>query len=335
MALETVPWFIDQNAHHSADVARLLAYVAFRGEQGIVSPLDFAVTALNTPGGSVNIAPGAGSVLNRALGKGQQSYAIRGISTENVAVTPTTGAIRSDLVVLRIENPYLSGEPWANPPDLINGPYLYARVISNVPNTTTTLKQVDSTMSGIALARIDIPVSTSAITNAMIVDLRKMVSALQTTDELFTACDNNQILTAATTTYTQFPNQCDYNVFVPEWATHLQINAICDPAVVLNGATHGIHTNWRWSINSGAITTTPTDLDINSPGVATGQGDYRCTKPYSTSVTLTPAMRGTTINVKPQMAHNKTFVNHTDDLKASRGTSMAVEFVWKQKPVGA
>lgn len=76
----------------------------------------------------------------------------------------------------------MAGEPWQTPGDVTVGPYIFTRVISNVPPTTVRLQDVPGheADSGIALARIDLPPSTSAVTSAMIVDLRKTAIHLST-----------------------------------------------------------------------------------------------------------------------------------------------------------
>ena len=83
--LDTVPWFVGHpGAQHSAESARMLAYMASGGREGIVSAADMRVSALPVPGSAVVVQPGAVAVLNRAAG--QQTYIARVVEAENVAI---------------------------------------------------------------------------------------------------------------------------------------------------------------------------------------------------------------------------------------------------------
>ena len=96
-------------------------------------------------------------------------------SQDEVQTTPTgSGAGRSDLVIIRVENPYESGETWPIPSNVAQGPYVYTRIIEGVPGNTFNVKGLNLGYSAIAIARIDIPASTSTITQAMIKDLRSI-----------------------------------------------------------------------------------------------------------------------------------------------------------------
>lgn len=184
MTWDSVPWFIGGGAQHSPEVARLLAYAATNGAEGVVSPGDLKVAPLDVPGASVRVLAGACLVPNRAAGGIAQTYVGRNPSQDVVAIGATgSGAGRSDLVVARVEDPFMAGEPWDDPADPITGPYIFTRVISNVPAGTTRLQDVPGHAgeSGIALARIDVPANTGAITTGMIKDLRKLAQARSST----------------------------------------------------------------------------------------------------------------------------------------------------------
>ena len=63
---DKAPWAIGgEGIEHSANVARLLAYAAAGGIEGIIGTLDLEVRPLAVPGGSVRVAPGACFILNR------------------------------------------------------------------------------------------------------------------------------------------------------------------------------------------------------------------------------------------------------------------------------
>lgn len=218
MGWDSVPWFVGGGAQHSPEVARLLSYVAFGGAEGILGPGDLKVQALAVPGSSVRVAPGACAILSRALGGAYQAYAGRMPTEDTVAIAATGSAGgRSDLIVARIEDPNLSGEPWGAPVDPAVGPYIFTRVIANVPATTTTVAELGLGYSAVALARVDIPASTATITDAMIVDLRKLARPRRER-RLFTAVPAaDDLLTSPA--FAQWPAVATWDVDVPAWAT--------------------------------------------------------------------------------------------------------------------
>ncbi|MFP3990985.1 hypothetical protein U9R90_26665 [Streptomyces sp. E11-3] len=228
MAWDSVPWFTEGGAEHSSELARLLAYAAFGGAEGVVGARDLQVRALSSPAASVQIRTGACAITNRAAGAAYQSYAARLPVAEQIPIAATGATARSDLVVARIENPYSYGETWPNPPDPKVGPYVFTRVISGVPKTTTHVGQVRSSDSAIALARIDIPANTASITQTMIKDLREMVSPRRrrvvrhlhgvwdTPDEVGNIKEPN---------WEMFPNGARWDIEIPEWATQLFVQA--------------------------------------------------------------------------------------------------------------
>ncbi|WP_328736529.1 hypothetical protein [Streptomyces bobili] len=228
MPWDSVPWFTEGGAEHSSEVARLLAYAAFAGAEGIIGNSDLQVKALSSPGSSVQVMTGACAILNRAAGARYQAYAARLPSADTVNIAATGATARSDLIVARIENPYSYGETWNQPADPTVGPYIFTRVISGVPKTTTRVKQVRAGDSAITLARIDIPANASAITQGMIKDLREManprrrrvVRALRGT---WTTPD--EVGNTRYPSWEEFPNGARWDIEVPEWATKATIMA--------------------------------------------------------------------------------------------------------------
>lgn len=175
MALDGVPWFTGGGAEHSPAIARMLAYITLQGCEGVVDPLDCRALSMPVPSNRIRVMPGAFSVLNRAAGGDRQTYLGRVTSQEEIATTPTgSSGPRSDLVIIRVENPHESGETWPMPANIANGPYVFVRIIEGVPGNTFNVKGLNLGYSAIAIARIDIPASTSAITQAMIKDLRSI-----------------------------------------------------------------------------------------------------------------------------------------------------------------
>lgn len=224
MAWDSVPWFTEGGAEHSSEVARLLAYAAFGGAEGVVGSADLQVKALSTPAAAVQIRTGACAIINRAQGGNYQAYAARLPVADQVPIAATGVSARSDLIVARVENPYSYGETWPNPSDPKIGPYVYTRVISGVSKTTTSVRQVRGSDSAIALARIDIPANTTTITQAMIKDLRSMV-APRRDRRIYTAFPSSlSTLTYSDNKWHNWPGEpARWDIDVPTWATRLKI----------------------------------------------------------------------------------------------------------------
>ncbi|MCG8971739.1 hypothetical protein [Streptomyces sp. CL12-4] len=223
MPWDSVPWFTEGGAVHSSEVARLLAYAAFGGGQGVIGSGDLRVRALSSPAASVDVMPGACAIVNRAAGAAYQAYAGRLPTSDRVQVAGTGTTARSDLIVARVENPYSYGETWPNPSDAEVGPYIFTRVIPNVPKTTTRISQVRPGDSAITLARIDLPANTSTVTQAMIKDLRSMVSPRRER-VLYTAFPPELSgLIYSDGKWHNWPGIARWNIDVPTWATRVKI----------------------------------------------------------------------------------------------------------------
>jgi len=221
MALDGVPLAIGGDAEHSPSSVRQLVYLATGGRQGVAGPRDLKITQLDVAGAGVKVASGGGSVLNRVAA--QEAYSVRnGVTdTSSVKFTPTGSASgRSDLVICRVDNPYIDGNAQA-PADPRNGPYVRFDVIPDVPAGTQSLQELNQYkgLSAIELARVDLPKSTGTVTNAMITDLRSMANPRSSRQVLLGSADPGNALTSST--FTAWPTKNTYTVDVPSWATHM------------------------------------------------------------------------------------------------------------------
>lgn len=224
MAWDSVPWMIGGGALHSPEVARVLAFAAFNGNEGCIGGTDLRVEALPTPGAQVTVRPGACSIISRSQSSPYQAYAGRLPSQDSVPIATTGGTARSDLVIARVEDPFAPGEPWGNPADATVGPYIFTRVIPNVPKTTTSVAQLGKGYTGLALARIDLPANANAVTQGMIADLRFLANPRRQR-QLYNyngtqAANPHDNLTASSPTGKQWPAAGGaFSVDVPAWAT--------------------------------------------------------------------------------------------------------------------
>lgn len=235
MAFDPVPWFIQAPAEHSAEVARTLAYASVGGHEGIASAADWRVTALTPNGPGVRIMPGAGSILNRGSGGSGQMYMQRSGTATDLPVSPTgSSGKRSDLLIVRVNDPQYGGQAPANP---AVGPYAEPEWITNVPATTTSVRQLPgyANVSAITLARLDLPANTAVVSAAMIKDLRE-VARPKRSEVVFARPRISSDDTAQrflTATYANggeyFPGgggvPNEFQALVPEWATRMVIDS--------------------------------------------------------------------------------------------------------------
>lgn len=215
MALDPVPWVVDGGAIHSAAVARTLAYVATGGKSGVAEGGDLAVKQKTVAAGSVDVLPGAYGIENTYPDQTSQSYVGRVLSNTSVNIAPTAGSIRSDMIVMRIDDPEFGG---STPPSVPNGPYAKLEVLSNVGAGVT---EVPGGLGypAIPLARIDIPVSTTNITQAMIKDIRKLVAPRRERSVLLYQPGGDIPLTATNPTYMNWPKAAGWDLLIPAWAS--------------------------------------------------------------------------------------------------------------------
>ncbi len=222
MTWSPTPWFVGGGAEHSPELARAMLNSATGGTEGVGSLTDLKVRAASTPSATVVVGTGVGMMLNRyAGGNDRQSYMGFNQSDTNTVISATSGTGRSDLIVARVIDPQYGD---AAPPSVPNGPYVGTAIIPNVPSTTTTFSQLGLNYPAIEIARIDIPPNTGTITNAMIVDLRKLAQP-RTMRQLYTLqFVLTYKLTASGGAYqTWIGNPVGYSsgIPIPSWATRV------------------------------------------------------------------------------------------------------------------
>lgn len=319
MSWDSVPWFVGGGAEHSPEVARLLAYAATGGAEGIVTAEGLKVSPLAVPGGGVRVDPGAALIRNRAAGGDLQTYVARNPTTDTVTIAATgSGSGRTDLIVAQIEDPFMAGEPWQEPTDPKVGPYVYTRVISNVPAGTKRLQDVSGYegRSAITLARVTLPASTSTVTAGMITDLRPL--ARPRTERKMTTVFPTGAKTAGnklpTTSYAPWPLTSAQRpaVQVPEWATRIDIVIHISGALFTkSGSTADTVAGVRTVFG----TTTPAENGILIQDVSDTDGRYHYT--VIGSHTIPASMRGTTQYIEPQAVRSAGTGNWYADYQTS------------------
>lgn len=223
MALDNTPWAVGGGAQLSVEVARTIAYASTRGSEGIVGLGDLKVQAQTVPTTTVRVSPGAGLILNRYAGGGQQSYGLRNATQTDVAITATgSGGGRTDLVVARVLDPQYEG---AAPGDPVTFQYAKLSVIQGVPSGTKTAKELNLGYPAIALAKITLPSSTATVTSAMITDLRRVAQPRR--ERAMVTIFPDATRTMPTGSYASWPIGAGQRplVSVPDWATRVDIVA--------------------------------------------------------------------------------------------------------------
>lgn len=275
MTLIPAPLLVN-GATHSAQTFRMFIRDVSLGSEGITQGDDLKVAQLTTPGGGVQIGDGSGIVRGRA-NVFQGSYAACNIGAATVTIAPTAGTGRSDLVILRVEDPEYEGTK--NP---AVDPIAYFQVISNVSSSATT---IPDGRTGIPLARIDIPASTATITTAMIKDVRKIANP-RTERRLLTNSPTaaSTAISGTANTYSYFSTHAGWSIAVPSWASTVRIRYDIAGLRFSSGIVQG-DTNATFGAS---LTMQSVMIDDNQSGIR------RVTQLMADTLTIPSNYRGTT-----------------------------------------
>lgn len=284
MALFPRPILTD-GATHSAQQFRMLVRDLARGAEGITQGTDLKVTQLGTPGTSVQVGDGSGVVRGR-VSTFQGTYSVCNIGSTNVPIASTGGSPRSDMVILRVEDPEYEGT--LNPEvDEV----AYFQVISNVSSSATA---IPDGRTGIPLARIDIPASTSTITDAMITDIRSIANPRRESRLLTQSPGSTSTaITGTTYSYSYFSTAAGWNITVPVWATTARIRVDVAGLRIVGDLLYGVV-----RANLGAsLSLQPTVIDDNQVSAV-----RRIVTIAADTLTIPDAYRGTTRLLRAQAA---------------------------------
>lgn len=300
MALEMDSWAVS-GAQSSARIARLQLQSGTASGNGVVATDHLQVRELAVPGTSVRITAGGATILGHEQ-TAQGSYFAFNVGDAELAVSATgSGAGRSDLVVLRVEDPSIDGTSWSH--DVTTEPVYHFRIIEGVSSAAT---RVPSGMSAIALARLDIPPSTATITQDMIADVRQPATP-RTQRTLRVQRGGTQVNDPPnwdeagnqTEDFERWP-QHDWVVEIPAWATQVQVLANWDNVFYSpTGGTAGTD-DARGQLRVGFvgtefIHTTASAYNFNP---SSGTNGYRCSTANRDQIPIPAAMRGQTVPVR-------------------------------------
>lgn len=334
MTWEGVPWMVD-GAEHTAEVGRLLAYAASGSNEGVIGIQDCAVVPSAIPDSNVHILSGAISALNRFPGGGQQSYMLRNVGDEVVALTPQgSSGVRYDLVAVIVEDPQYPGQP--APASVTDGPYLRSAVYEDVDPATRHLYEVDPDQTGYALALVKFDASDGTVTAADITDLRELLNPRTKTfkrlfNEVDQANDGSVAPYKMPTVLTNWPPNASWTVEVPSWATKMQISGrVANLRVVDNDFADNLSVSYGIArIELGTVLTANTEWmtswNHSGPWFAATQMSYE----IADTKDVPEAMQGTLQTVK--LMANATYSNdHV--IGAGWGTTVVVEVTFYEEP---
>ena len=311
MALFPRP-ILTNGATHSAQQFRMLVRDLANGSEGITQGDDLKVTQRATPGGGILVADGSAVVRGRA-NTFQGSYAACNIGAVDVPIAATGGSARSDMVILRIEDPEYEGTL-----DPETDEVAYFDVISNVSSSATA---IPDSRTAIPLARIDIPSSTSTITNAMITDLRQVANPRRRRSVFTQSPSSLSTGIGSSTSYSYFSTAAGVNVAVPDWATKVIIKIDVSPIRYDLGNFWGrVGATYGSSLATQDIT-----LDDNQ-----GSGARRIPAIIADTLTIPSAYRGTTQLLRVRASAMET--GQAGRIYVDSGTTFAYDVQFEEAP---
>jgi len=309
MALFRVP-ILTNGATHSAQQFRMMVRDLVSGAEGITQGTDLKVTQLSTPGTSVQVGDGSGVVRGR-VSSFQGTYSVCNIGSATVDISGTGGSPRSDMVILRVEDPEYEGS--LNPAvDQIN----YFQVISNVSSSATT---IPDGRTGIPLARIDIPASTSTITNAMIKDIRQVANPRRERRVWTQAVTTTSTELGASTTYAYFSTAAGWSIPVPAWAS--------TATIIVTGSSLKLNAN---PFYGGFRATLGASLTVQNVTIDDqGAGTRRTQAVAADTLTIPDAYRGTTQLLRAQSA---AYSGNTGRISVDASTTLIADVEFFEAP---
>ncbi|MFE7276870.1 hypothetical protein [Streptomyces sp. NPDC057623] len=308
MTLVQPPMMVN-GGDHSARAMRLMIRDLTRGRQGIAEAGDLKVRPLETPGPGVRV--GDGSALIHGVRPWQGAYTQTNIGDAAVDVPPTGPFARTDLLVLRVEDPEYEGERDPRREDIG-----YFHLVQGVDQDSTGLRE----MTAIPLARITLPRNTATVTADMITDLRRLANP-RTERTLNTVHPTaTEKVPAPHGQWANWPNEATWNVDIPAWATKATI------AVTLSGLraeAGSIYAELRTRLGEHNAPATVVDDD--------GTTTRRAGLVLADTFTLPPGYRGTRQRLAVQI--NQVDKYGDGDLSVAKGTTVTCDIAFTESPV--
>ena len=322
MTFQIPTWAVDGNAQNS-NLARLMLLAALSGNQGVVNPLDCIVTANSPNTSGINIGAGNVVIFGSEFTEQGVYYGENLGLDATLTIAATGGTIRSDLIVVRAEDPTWAGSPWVGAP---SAQIVFPRVISNVAAGTTV---PPAGISAIALARIDMPASTSVVAQSYIHDVRQ-VAQLQTVQQQYNfAGPGTQSNSGATSTAVQWPTGASWGtVPIPPWATVGVFNWVITELIYNSGSGNGTARGNIFPVIGTSVTAPTVSMTPSLYSMTTSTGTGRHTVAGGATAVIPASIRGTTQTI--QFAQ-QTDGTHTDTLGFFECSNVSLSVEWQSQ----
>ncbi|MGA4847058.1 hypothetical protein ACOBQB_12635 [Streptomyces sp. G5(2025)] len=310
MTLAQAPLLVN-GATHSAQTFRQMIKDLSHGSEGVTEAADLKVAPLPVPGGGVQIADGSAVIRGKASAW-QGSYTAYNIGTATVDIAPPGAAPRSDLVVLRVQDPEFEGglDPAK---DAVN-------FFDVIPNVSSTASVVPKGVTGVPLARVDLPASTGTVTAGMIRDLRRVANPRRERT-LYTAYPTKMSKAwKDDDKWHDWPPEARWQIPVPAWATKMIVTITVAGLRMDFDSLYG-----KLQLVFGTVHGQDTVVDNNQ-----GQVVRRQTTVVADTLTLPASYRGTTQVLYMQAKMAKDWKG---DLSVDGGTSIIADVEFTEGPV--
>ncbi|WLW55258.1 hypothetical protein [Streptomyces sp. YU58] len=303
------PPMMVRGADHSARAMRLMIRDLARGRQGVAESEDLKVRPLETPGPGVRV--GDGSALIHGARPWQGAYSQSNIGDTVVNVPPTGPVARTDLLVLRIEDPEFEGD---RDPRRQNIGYFHL-IQGIVSQDTTALRE----MTAIPLARITIPRNTATITAQMITDLRRLANPRTERTLRTVHPEHTEKVPGKHGHWAAWPKEAAWDLDVPAWATTATI------VVTLSGLraeAGSVYAELRTRLGERAAKPTVVDDD--------GTTTRRSSVTLADTLAVPPAYRGTRQHLAVEINQNDKYGD--GDLTVAKGTTVTLDVAFTEGP---
>ncbi|MFD5738550.1 hypothetical protein ACFXJM_11365 [Streptomyces massasporeus] len=303
------PPMMVRGADHSARAMRLMIRDLARGRQGVAGSEDLKVRPLETPGPGVRV--GDGSALIHGARPWQGAYTLSNIGDTVVDVPPTGPVARTDLLVLRIEDPEFEGD---RDPRRQNIGYLH--LIQGIGSQDTTALRE---MTAIPLARVTIPRNTATITAEMITDLRRLANPRTERTLRTVHPTTTEKVPGKHGQWAAWPKEAAWELDVPAWATTATI------VVTLSGLraeAGSVYAELRTRLGERAAKPTVVDDD--------GTTTRRSSVTLADTLAVPPAYRGTRQHLAVEINQNDKYGD--GDLTVAKGTTVTLDVAFTEGP---
>ncbi|MFE7118675.1 hypothetical protein ACFU99_24980 [Streptomyces sp. NPDC057654] len=309
MTLVQPPMIVD-GGRHTARAMRLMIRDLARGRPGVAEAGDLKVRPLETPGSAVRV--GGGSALIHGARPWQGAYTQSNIGDSTVSVPATGPFSRTDLLILRVEDPEFEGERDPGCEDIG-----YFHLVQDVARDAT---DVPSGMTGIPLARLTLPRSTATVTADMITDLRQVATPRTERTLRIAHPDETKKLPEKHDRWIAWPEEAAWDVAVPDWATHVTLVLTVSGLRVEAGSIYA-----QMRTRFGERTAKPTVVDDD------GTTTRRTTVVLADDLAVPAEYRGTRQHLAVQIDQIDKYGD--GDLSVAKGTTVVAELEFTEGAV--